>query len=157
MKKLIKRTTVTVIVLFAVLGLGAAYALAAGYIQWGGTDDYHTTLDNLNLIEQAGNRLKTERNTLRGQKQTLETEKETLIRDVERVGRDNEQMNNRILDLENQIDSLNQTIVAKDKEIKDLKAQLSGARTTQDQLGQAEKDMDHVEERSREVMNELNN
>lgn len=122
MKKRFSILTVSVIV-FLTLATGAL--AGAAYINWNGTNDYHTTLENLNLIDQRGQELKTERDNL---------------------GSSNEQLQNVIRDKEN-------IIRDKENEIEALEKRISNGQTTQDQLRQAEKDMKDVNNKSREVLN----
>lgn len=137
-----KKFMTTLIVLFALLGFSGTVAYAAGYITWGGTNDYHMTLEHMDNIEIGINDLKQARST-------LISERDNLVNELNNSNQSNEQLSNHIIDLGNQIDSLEQDIVALEKRISD-------GMTTRGQLQQAEKDMNHVEERAREVMGELN-
>ena len=143
MKKTMKRLAITTMALFALLGAGGTIAYASGYITWGGTQDYHQILTNLELIGQRGNELKSE-------KAVLIQERETLITEYEETNRENEQLLNVIKDKDNQINSLEQQIEALEKRIADGK-------TTQDMLQQAEKDFKHVREETESVLEGLQN
>ena len=111
----------------AFLMLTTGVFAAASYIQWAGTQDYQETLINLDLIGQRGQELKSERDSL---------------------GNSNEQLENIIKDKEN-------IIKDKDNEIEALEKRISDGRTTQDQLKQAEKDMQDVNNKSKQVLNNL--
>ena len=128
MKKTIKRIALTLTVLLALFGAGTGVALASGYITWGGSNDFQQTLINLNLISERGRELKSNN---------------------ENINRELEQTKNKVLDKENEIDSLNQQIEALEKRV-------DGNKTTQDQLKQAEKDMRDVKKKSEEVLSEFN-
>lgn len=93
MKKLIKRTGITLVAGFALLGAGGTALAANGYITRGGSDAYNSTLVTSQEIGAQGQKLKGER-------------------DAE--ARENEQLLNVIKDKENLID-------AKQKEIDALK------------------------------------
>ena len=67
----------------------------------------------------------------------------------ENINREIEQTRNRLLDKDNQINSLEQEIEALEKRV-------SGGQTTQGQLEQAEKDMKDVKNKSEEVLSEFN-
>lgn len=148
MKKNIKRLTVTAVTLLALIGAGGITAFAAGYIQWGGTQDYHLTLDHLDGLESGIGNLKTDKQDLIIERDNLITEYERVVAQGENTHRENEQLNNRVLDLQNQINSLEQDIIALERRIAD-------GQTTRGQLEQAEKDMSHVEERTKEVLEGL--
>lgn len=82
MSKHIKRLVITVITLFALLGVGSTVAFAGGYIQWGGTGDYHEVLENLKLIKDSGSRLKDDLNKANHSKEELKViieQKEVII------------------------------------------------------------------------------
>lgn len=150
MKKNIKRLAITVVILLALIGAGGITAFAAGYIQWGGTADYELTLEHLDGLENGIGNLQTDKQDLIIERDNLVTEYEQLVSEHENTYRENEQLNNRVLDLQNQINSLEQDILALERRIAD-------GQTTRDQLDQAEKDMQHIEERSREVLEGLGN
>lgn len=141
MKKITKRLLVTFTILFALFGAGVSVAWAAGYINWGGTQNYELALVHMDNTQAGINDLKRVRDN-------LIVERDELQSKLNVTGQENEQLNNQIKDLENTIDSLEQDIVALEKRIE-------GGRTAKDQLGQAEIDMAHIEERARELMNEL--
>ena len=98
MKKLIKRTAMTLTVLLALFGITTGVAFASGYIQWNGSSDYFQLIENLDLISQRGHEMKA---------------------DNENINRELEQTNNRLLDKENDINALEQ-------EIESLKKQAEG-------------------------------
>ena len=128
MKKTIKRITLTFTIVLALLGATGTVALASGYIQWGGSQDFQQTLINLNLISERGRELKASN---------------------ENINRELEQTRNQLLDKDNQIDALEQEIEALEKRI-------DGGKTSQDQLKQAEKDMRDVKNKSEEVLKDFN-
>lgn len=97
------------------------------YTEWKGTEDYYQTLENLNLIADAGEQMKVDRDNL---------------------SRENEQLNNTVSDKDNQINSLEQDITALEERIND-------GMTTRGQLEQAEKDMADVESKSANVLNNM--
>lgn len=150
MKKNIKRLAITVVILLALIGATGITAFAAGYINWGGTADYHLTLEHLDGLENGIGILQADKQDLIAERDNLITEYEQVVAENESIGRDNEQLNNKVLDLENKINSLEQDIIALERRIAD-------GQTTRDQLDQAEKDMQHIEERSREVLEGLGN
>ena len=127
MKKTIKRIALTITILLALFGATTGIALAANYIQWGGTADFEQTLVNLNLISERGRELAT---------------------DNENIARELEQTRNQLLDKDNQINALEQEIEALEKRV-------DGNKTSQDQLQQAEKDMRDVKKKSEEVLSEF--
>ena len=128
MKKVLKRITLTITVLFALIGATGTVALASGYIQWSGSSDFQQTLANLNLISERG---------------------QELTADNENINRELEQTRNQLLDKDNQINALEQEIEALEKRVE-------GNEATQDQLKQAEKDMRDVKKKSEEVLSEFN-
>ena len=128
MKKTIKRITLTITILLALIGATGTVALASGYIQWSGSSDFQQTLANLNLISERGRE---------------------LTADNENINRELEQTRNQLLDKDNQINALEQEIEALEKRV-------NGNKTTQDQLKHAEKDMKGVREKSEEVLGEFN-
>ena len=128
MKKTIKRITLTITILLALIGATGTVALASGYIQWSGSSDFQQTLINLNLISERGRELKS---------------------DNENINRELEQTRNQLLDKDNQINALEQEIEA-------LEKRAEGNEATQDQLEQAEKDMRDVKKKSEEVLSEFN-
>lgn len=128
MKKAIKRIVLTFTIVLALLGATGTVALASGYIQWGGSQDFQQTLINLDLISERGRELKSSN---------------------ENINRELEQTRNQLLDKDNQIDALEQEIEALEKRIE-------GGQTSQDQLRQAEKDMRDVKQKSEEVLKGFN-
>lgn len=137
-----KKFMTTLIILFVLLGFSGTVAYAAGYITWGGTNDYHMTLQHMDNIE-------TGIITLKQTRSTLISERDDLVNQLQGSNRDNEQLQNVIRDKDNKINSLEQDIIALEKRIVD-------GQTTRGQLQQAEQDMNHIEERAREVMGDLN-
>jgi len=105
MKKTIKRIALTITILLALFGATTGIALASGYIQWGGSQDFQQTLINLNLISERGRELKANN---------------------ENINRELEQTRNQLLDKDNQINALEQEIEALEKRVE-------GNKTTQDQ------------------------
>lgn len=146
MKKKITATVITVIAALFIFA-GGVYA-GTTYIEWKGSPSYRATLENINLFEQHDNEREQELNDLISQKDSLVEERDNLLTDNENISRDNEQLNNQVLDLENKINALEQDILA-------LEERIADGQTTRDQLGQAEKDMNHLEERSTEVLEGL--
>ena len=128
MKKLIKRTAMTLTVLLALFGITTGVAFASGYITWNGSSDYFQLIENLDLISQRGHEMKSNN---------------------ENINRELEQTNNRLLDKENEINALEQEIEA-------LEKRAEGNKTTQDQLKQAEKDMKEAKKKSDEVLGLFN-
>lgn len=128
MKKHIKNILLTLIVLFTLLGIGGTVAFASGYIQWGGSDDYHEVLNNLKLIKDSGNKLKGDLNNANHSNEELKViiqQKEVII----------QQKEHEISNLEKEIDDI--------KDSNDSK------------IKQAEKDMEHVKEESEKVLQEI--
>lgn len=141
-------TTIVAFILALTLFATGAYA-GAQYILWNGTDDYHSTIENLNLIEQGIGRKDTEIRELNAELSGAQTE-------LEGVNREIEQMSNQLLDKDNKINSLEQDKAALEKRIQELEKRIADGQTTRGQLEQAEKDMKGVRERSDEVLNEFN-
>lgn len=123
-----KRFSILTVTIVAFLTLATGVMAGATYINWNGTQDYHETLENLNLIGQRGRELKSERDNL---------------------GNSNEHLENIIKDKEN-------IIKDRDNEIEALEKRISNGQTTQDQLRQAEKDMKDVNGKSKQVLNGMN-
>jgi len=123
-----KRIALTITILLALIGATGTVAFAANYIQWGGSQDFQQTLENLDLISDHGRELKS---------------------DNENIARELEQTQNRLLDKDNEIDALEQEIEALEKRVE-------GNKNTKDQLKQAEKDMRDVKKKSEEVLSEFN-
>src|SRR5690625_1000862 len=128
MKQPIKLIALTITILLALFGATTGIALASGYIQWGGSQDFQQTLINLNLISERGRELKANN---------------------EGINRELEQVRNQLLDKDNKINSLEQEIEA-------LEKRDEGNKTTQDQLKQAEIDMKEVNKKSEQVLSEFN-
>lgn len=93
MKKLIKGTLITLVVVFALIGASTTALAASGYVNWNGTSAYNNIVLTLEQIKERGKELKSERDT---------------------SNRTNEQLVNQIKDKENQL-------AAKQKEIDNLK------------------------------------
>ena len=131
MKKIGKQTVKMVVILFAILGLGTTVLATGGYIQWKGSSDFNEAMENLNLIEQRGVELKSERDM---------------------TNATNEQLQNIIRDKENIIQNKDNLINAKEQEIENLRNQQGG---DDSQLKQAEKDMEDVNNKTKQVLNGL--
>ena len=131
MKKLIKATLITLIAVFALLGASVTALAASGYVNWNGSSAYQNILVTLEQITTRGQELKVERDN---------------------SNRSNEQLLNQIKDKENVIKDKDNQLVAKQKEIDDLK---SAATTNTDQLKQAETDMKDIDAKSKEALNKL--
>lgn len=125
MKKQIKKLGITVLTGLALFGVGTGVAFAGGYITWGGSEDYQETLDVLEQIEQRSSELGVERG----------------------------QMINELLYRENLIEQHETTIAELNGRIEELEQDDNV--TDQNQLEQAEEDMEHVKERSQEVLENL--
>lgn len=148
MKKFMKRMTVTLTVLFAVLGLGTTIAFAGNYIQWNGTQDFIEALENLTQIERAGSDLKVDLDMAEGESRALRVEMEKLQEERNTLNGWNQELKNKVKDKDNKIDSLEQDIEALEKRI-------DSGQTNKDQLQQAEKDMEEVKQKSADVLNGL--
>lgn len=131
MKKTIKRITITTVTIFAFLGVSTTALAATGYITWKGSADFQQTLENLNLISERGQELKTERDGFY---------------------RENEQLINQVKDRDNLINAKQQEIDALSKENKQLK---ESSTNKSNELKQAEHDMKDVNQKSKEVLNSL--
>lgn len=129
MKKLIKRTVITLVAVFALIGFGSTALAASGYVNWNGTSAYQNILVTLESIKNRGQELKTERDN---------------------SNRNNEQLLNQIKDKENVIKDKDNQLVAKQKEIDDLK---NAATTNTDQLKQAETDMKQADQKATDILN----
>ena len=131
MKKTIKRITITIVTIFAFLGVSTTALAATGYITWKGSADFQQTLENLNLISERGQELK-----------------------IERDGyyRENEQLVNRLKDKDNLINAKEQELDALRKENQQLK---ESSTNNSGELKQAEKDMKEVNQKSKDVLNSL--
>lgn len=125
MKKQIKRLVLTALTVLALFGAGTGVAFASGYITWGGTEDYQETLTILEQIERRSNELGVERSQ--------------LINELTNSASVIEQQETTIAELNAHIDKLEQ----------------EGAATDQSKIEQAEQDMNHVKERSQEVLENL--
>lgn len=131
MKKLIKATLITLIAVLTLLGASVTALAASGYVNWNGSSAYQNILVTLEQITTRGQELKVERDN---------------------SNRSNEQLLNQIKDKENVIKDKDNQLVAKQKEIDDLK---SAATTNTDQLKQAETDMKDIDAKTKEVLNVL--
>ena len=112
MKKHIKRLLLTATILLALIGVTGLTAYAAGYIQWGGTQDYGLTLQHLDVTQDGIVKLKETRDG-------LIIERNQLQDDLRGAGQSNEQLENIIRNKDNEIDSLEQEIVALEKRVAD--------------------------------------
>lgn len=144
-----KKITVTIVAVIAGLTIfvGGVYA-GATYIQWAGTPNYEQALEHINQYSERGQEIIGERD------QAQVSLEETII-DRDSAQRENEQLNNAIGDLENTILDKDNHIDSLNQDIKALEERVEGGKTTQGQLEQAEKDMQHIEQRSQEVLEEL--
>ena len=131
MKKTIKRITITTITIFAFLGVSTTALAATGYITWKGSTDFQQALENLNLISERGQELKTERDG---------------------YYRENEQLVNRLKDKDNLINAKEQELDTLRKENEQLK---ESSTNNSNELKQAEKDMKEVNQKSKDVLNSL--
>lgn len=131
MKKTIKRITITTVTIFAFLGVSTTALAATGYITWKGSTDFQQTLENLNLISERGQELKTERDGYH---------------------RENEQLVNRLKDKDNLINAKEQELDTLRKENQQLK---ESSTNNSNELKQAEKDMKEVNQKSKDVLNSL--
>lgn len=131
MKKLIKATLITLIAVLTLLGASVTALAASGYVNWNGSSAYQNILVTLEQITTRGQELKGERDN---------------------SNRSNEQLLNQIKDKENVIKDKDNQLVAKQKEIDDLK---SAATTNTDQLKQAGTDMKDIDAKTKEVLNVL--
>lgn len=120
MKKHIKKITVTIVVLFALLGLGGTVAYASGYITWRGTDDYHEVLDNLKLIKQSGDDLKHELDNANHSKEELKV----IIEQKEQI----------ILTLEKEIEDLKASSGTNDAELEQAVKDMKDLREKTDEM-----------------------
>lgn len=126
--KLIKRITV---ILMAMIIMATGVAFASGYITWNGSNNYNQTIINLDAINTRGQELKSERDL---------------------ANASNEQLQNIIRDKENVIRDKDNQITAKQNEIEQLKNQQG---SNNDQLKQAEIDMQSVKDKSQQVLDDL--
>lgn len=126
--KLIKRITV---ILMAMIIMATGVAFASGYITWNGSNNYNQTIINLDAINTRGQELKSERDL---------------------ANASNEQLQNIIRDKENVIRDKDNQITAKQNEIEQLKNQQG---SNNDQLKQAEIDMQSVKDKSQQVLDGL--
>ena len=131
MEKTIKRITITIVTIFAFLGAGTTALAATGYITWKGSADFQQVLENLNLISERGQELKTERDG---------------------YYRENEQLVNRLKDKDNLINAKEQELDALRKDNQQLK---ESSTNNSNELKQAEKDMKEVNQKSKDVLNSL--
>lgn len=126
--KLIKRITV---ILMAMIIMATGVAFASGYITWNGSNNYNQTIINLDAINTRGQELKSERDL---------------------ANASNEQLQNIIRDKENVIRDKDNQIIAKQNEIDQLKNKQG---SNNDQLKQAEIDMQSVKDKSQQVLDGL--
>lgn len=131
MKKTIKRITITIVTVFALLGVSTTALAATGNITWNGSSDFQQALENLNLISERGQELKTERDG---------------------YYTENEQLVNRLKDKDNLINAKEQELDSLRKENQQLK---ESSTNNSDELKQAEKDMKEVNQKSKDVLNSL--
>ena len=131
MKKTIKHITITIVTLFAFLGISTTALAATGYITWKGSADFQQALENLNIISERGQELKTERDG---------------------YYRENEQLVNRLKDKDNLINAKEQELDSLRKENQQLK---ESSTNNSNELKQAEKDMKEVNQKSKDVLNNL--
>ena len=136
MKKTVKRIAMTLVALFALVGATGTALAAGGYITWGGTQNFNEAIQHLDTIGQRGQELKSKLNTANATKEQLEN----AVRDKENI----------IRDKENLINSKDQQLEAKQKEIDNLRNQQTG---NADQLQQAERDMESINQKTKEVLN----
>ena len=130
-KKAIKRIVITVGTFLVLIGGGGTALAAAGYITWDGSADFQQAMENLSLISDRGQELKTERDGFY---------------------RENEQLINQVKDRDNLINAKQQEIDALSKENKQLK---ESSTNKSNELKQAEHDMKDVNQKSKEVLNSL--
>lgn len=126
--KLFKRITV---ILMAMIIMATGVAFASGYITWNGSNNYNQTIINLDAINTRGQELKSERDL---------------------ANASNEQLQNIIRDKENVIRHKDNQITAKQNEIDQLKNQQG---SNNDQLKQAEIDMQSIKDKSQQVLDGL--
>lgn len=129
MNKYIKRTVVTIVAGFALLGAGGSALAASGYIQWAGSQAKDSTVITLQEIAKVAGQIKTEKET---------------------VSRENEQLVNQVRDKENVIRDRDNQLAAKQNEIDALK---NSSTVNSDQLRQAEQDMKEIDQKAKDVLN----
>lgn len=129
MKKVIKKTIITFVAVFALIGFGGTALAASGYINWNGTSAYQNILITLESIKNRGQELKSERDA---------------------SNQSNEQLINQLKDKENVIKDKENQLAAKQKEIDTLK---NAATNNNDQLKQAEQDMKNADSKATEILN----
>lgn len=127
-KKLI--TTLAALILSLTMFAGGVFADEL-YTIWKGSADFQQTLENLNLISERGQELKTERDG---------------------YYRENEQLVNRLKDKDNLINAKEQEIDSLRKENQQLR---ESSTNNSNELKQAEKDMKEVNQKSKDVLNSL--
>lgn len=115
----------------AMIIMATGVAFASGYITWNGSNNYNQTIINLDAINTRGQELKSERDL---------------------ANASNEQLQNIIRDKENVIRDKDNQITAKQNEIEQLKNQQG---SNNDQLKQAEIDMQSVKDKSQQVLDGL--
>lgn len=148
MKKNIKQLIATVTVGLALVGAGGLTAFAAGYVTWGGTEDFESLMSNLQ--------------TIGGKATGLKDQNEKQANEIAGLKADNKNKDNQLLekdgqisDKDNQISDKNNQIKALEQDIEDLQERVDGGMTTQDQLKQAEIDMKNAKEKSEEVLESI--
>lgn len=127
-KKLI--TTIAALILSLTMFAGGVFADEL-YTIWKGSTDFQQALENLNLISERGQELKTERDG---------------------YYRENEQLVNRLKDKDNLINAKEQELDALRKENQQLK---ESSTNNSNELKQAERDMKEVNQKSKDVLNSL--
>lgn len=120
------------------VGEVASALAASGYITWKGSGDFQQAMENLNLISNRGQELKSERDA---------------------KYRENEQLVNQIKDKENIIKDKDNQIDAKAQELESLRKENDNLKQSStknsNELKQAEKDMSDVNKETKKVLDGL--
>lgn len=136
MKKLLKRTAITLTALFAFLGMGTVAAFAAGVLTWDGHNSYLVVKQNLVLLDD------------------LLSKKEQAVKDLETTQANKQK---EIDDLNKIIVEKETLIVQKNAVIAEKEAALTAAsatiETAEDELDLATKEMKDLENNSKAIVN----
>ena len=125
MKNKLKKVAFTGMAALALFGAGTGVAFASGYITWNGTENYNEILQGLDDMERRHNELGGERS----------------------------QMIRELIQRADKIEEHETTIAELNEQIEEL--QKEGPATEAGKLKQAEQDMEHVNERTQEVLKNM--
>lgn len=151
MKSKLKKLTTAVVIAFSLVGAGGTVLAATGYVTWGGTENFEATMSALENIANKATGMKEETTSLESQ---LATEKAKVATATETLNALNTELansngkGNRHDIMQNGLNK-----VASDLGV-DLQFVRNDAKPeNQNELEQAEKDMQTVKDKAEEVSN----